>query len=232
MVSCKLNFSYFAVPYIQNNHIEVYLYYCEFQTEYPAYQERLNQIMQMLADPTFKPLTEADLPQTSALVLGYSYDKWVATGQVVPILWTIEDAPHVMVCGPTGGGKTVYIKLLLEQLLAAGADVCVCDYKGHNDLRGFVKDFAAGDDCDACLAMFCAEFERVKEQGGDGKRRVLIFDEFGSFAAVKGKKEFDELMKMLAKVIWLSRGMACLESWSLPELSRKASGLPKPSTKA
>ena len=205
MSANNIYFPHFPVSYAQNNRIELYLYYCEFPTEYLAYKKRLNQIMQMKATPAFRPLIESDLPKTSNLVLGWSYDMWATTGQVVPILWDIASAPHIMVSGPTGGGKTVYVKLLLERLLAAGASVCVCDFKGHNDLREFVKDFAAGADCDACLSRFCVEFEKIREQGEDGKRRVLIFDEFGSYSASKTKKEYDDLMKSLANIIFMGR---------------------------
>lgn len=201
-----LNFQLHTVPYVQDNYIEVYLYYCEVLAEYPAFQRRCKQIMKMMAAPVFRPLTEDDLPKTpDGLVLGYSYDKWISTGQAVPILWDVAAVPHIMVSGPTGGGKTVYIKTLLVQLLAAGASVCVCDFKGHNDLRGFVKDFAAGSDCDALLARFCADFEKAREQDGDGRRRVLIFDEFGSYAASKEKKDFETLMRTISNLIFMGR---------------------------
>jgi len=205
MNSYSLSFQNFAVPYVEGNHIEVLVYYCECQSEYAAFQTKRNQVMQMKAEPAFRPLTVADLPKTSDIVLGYSYEKWTTTGQVVPILWDVAAAPHVMVSGPTGGGKSIYTKLLISQILEAGASVCVCDYKGHFDYRGLVKDFAAGSDCDALLARFCADFEQTREQGEDGKWKVLVFDEFGSFAASKSKKEFDSLMNTLANVIFMGR---------------------------
>ena len=39
------------------------------------------------------------------------------------------------------------------------------------------------------------------------------------------------ISKDIAMLTWLSKETAWTESWSLPELSMKASGLPKPSTK-
>lgn len=201
-----LDLPHHVVPYVQDNHIEVYLYYCEVPTEYPAFQRRCKQIMRMMADPAFRPLTEDDLPKMpDGLVLGYSYDKWASTGQAVPILWDVAAAPHMMVSGPTGGGKTVYVKLLLEQLLKIGTTVTVCDFKGHDDLRGFVNDFAAGSECDTVLARFCSDFEKDRAQGGRGGRQVLIFDEFGSFAATKEKKEFDSLMREISNIIFMGR---------------------------
>ena len=201
-----LCFSYQAIPYVQANHIEVYLYYCEYPAEASAYQAQLGRAMLMVAEPGFKPLTEADVPDVVGFTLGYSLDKWRSSGQVAPIRWDIAEAPHMMISGPTGGGKTVYVKLLLAQLLNAGAAVTICDFKGHNDLRGIVKDFAAGAECDACLSRFCADFERAREQGGATERKhVLIFDEFGSFATTKSKKDFDDLMREISNIIFMGR---------------------------
>lgn len=42
MKSCGHNFPCFPVPYVQNNHIKVYIYYCEFETERQAYQSRID----------------------------------------------------------------------------------------------------------------------------------------------------------------------------------------------
>lgn len=55
---CGCNFPYFSVPYVQGNHIEVYIYYCENGTERQAYQSKINQIMQMRS--TSSSLNEVD----------------------------------------------------------------------------------------------------------------------------------------------------------------------------
>lgn len=201
----SLDFPHHAVPYVQNNHIEVRLYYCDRPAEFSIYQAQVRRAMFMVAKPTFKPLSEHDVPKTAGLVLGYSLDKWKSSGQVVPIIWDVAAAPHMMISGPTGGGKTVYVKLLLEQLLKAGAAVTICDFKGHNDLRGIVKNFAAGSECDAVLARFCSDFEKDRAQGGGSGRQVLIFDEFGSFSAIKEKKEFDSLMREISNLVFMGR---------------------------
>jgi len=195
----------FAVPNVLDNYIEVVLLYWVLPEDYPAFKIRCNQIMQMRAAPAFRPLTEADLPKTSDIVLGYSYEKWVTTGQVVPIPWDIAAAPHIMVSGPTGGGKSIYTKILIYQILEAGASVCLCDYKGQSDYRGLVKDCSIGAECDARLTQFCVDFEKAKELGENGKWRVLIFDEFGSFAASKDKKEWETLMKTISSVVFMGR---------------------------
>lgn len=56
--SYRLDFSCFAVPYVQDNRIEVYIYYCENETERPAYQAKCDQIMRMKA--TGSSLNEVD----------------------------------------------------------------------------------------------------------------------------------------------------------------------------
>lgn len=195
----------FAVPNVLDNYIGVILYYCVLPEDYPAYNNRCNQIMQMRSTPAFRPLTEADLPKTSDFVLGYRYEKWTTTGQVVPIIWNVAAAPHIMVSGPTSGGKSVYIKILLSQILATDASVCLCDYKGQSDYRGLLKDCSIGDQCDARLTQFCADFEKARELGEEDVWKILVFDEFGSFAASKEKKEWEKLMKTISSVVFMGR---------------------------
>lgn len=201
-----LTFDYTAIPYVQDNYIEVCLYYAEMPAEYPAYRAACRQSMLMKADPAFHPLLESDVPPSADVVLGYRYEPWRDSGQIVPIAWDMATAPHCLISGPTGGGKTVFAKVLLERLLLSGATVTVCDFKGYGDLKGFVKDYAAGNDCDAALTAFCDAFERDREAGVQQKpRRVLIFDEFGSYSASKSKKETDDLMRRISNLIFLSR---------------------------
>lgn len=201
-----LDFKYMAFPYVQGNLIEVYLYYCESAADYPAYREHCQRVMAMTTPPAFRPLLERDIPQTREIALGYQYEPWQTVGRAVPIVWDMAKAPHLMVSGPTGGGKTVFVKCVLEQLLKNGVAVTICDYKGYGDLRGFGNAYAAGTDCDTLLATFCAGFEQTREQAVlNGQKQVLIFDEFATFAASKEKKEFDALMRRISNLIFMGR---------------------------
>lgn len=200
-----LPFDFTVVPYVQDNHIEVWLYYCEFPSEYLAYRECCRRAMLMKSDPAFRPLPESAVPPTADLVLGYRYETWASTGQISPIMWDTALAPHILIAGPTGGGKTVYLKLLLERLMLSGTAVTVCDYKNYGDLRGFVTDYAAGNDCDTALNAFCAHFEYAKAHGITNEPRALLFDEFGAFSASKSKKEASELMRAITSLITMSR---------------------------
>lgn len=205
MLYYTLSFDFTIVLYVKDNHIEVWLYYCEYPSEYLAYRECCRRAMLMKAEPAFRPLPESAVPPTADLVLGYRYETWASTGQISPIMWDSALAPHVLIAGPSGGGKTVYLKLLLERLMLSGIAVTVCDYKNYGDLRSFITDYAAGNDCDTALSTFCANFEYARAHGLTGERRALLFDEFGAFAASKTKKEYEELMRTLTNLVTMSR---------------------------
>lgn len=205
LASCGLTFEYTVIPYVKDNFIEVWVYYCEAPAEYPAYRTGCRRAMLMKADQAFRPLPESAVPPTAQLILGYNYEKWKTSGQIAPIAWNTATAPHLLVAGPTGGGKTVYVKMLLERLLLSGADVTVCDYKGFGDLKGFVSDYASGDACDSALSAFCADFEYAKAHGITNRKKVLLFDEFGAFSASKPKKEAAELMRSITSLVTMSR---------------------------
>ena len=218
LTAYDLVFDYTAIPYVQDNRIEVRLYYAETPAEYPVYRAACRQSMLMKANPAVRPLLESDVPPSADLVLGYRYEPWRDSGQIVPIVWDMATSPSILVAGPTGSGKTLFVKMLLERLLSAGAEVTICDFKGFGDFRGFVKDYAIGSECDAMLAKYCADFERVRLHGvPDGKHHVLIFDEVGAFVASKSKKEADEFMRMLSNVIFMGR----IFSWSVIWLSQR-----------
>ena len=195
-----------AIPYVMNNLYEVRLYYAEHPAEHPFYRAVCRQAMLLRADPEFRPLLESDVPPSTDLVLGYRYEPWRDSGQIVPIVWDMAMAPHALVCGPTGSGKSIFLKALLEKLLLAGADVTICDFKGFGDFRGFVKDYAEGNDCFATMMAFCDAFERDRAAGKRREqRKFLLVDEVGSLVASLSKKEADELMRRLSSLIFLCR---------------------------
>lgn len=202
-----LPFDYTVIPNIIDNKIELNIFYCEYPEEYPFYSMACRQATYLNVERTCPPLPEQLEIKGRGVVLGYKFDNWQSSGQVVPIMWEPKRANNILVAGGTGGGKTVYIKKLLEQLLVEGASITVCDYKNFNDYGAFRGDsYAVGDDCDAMLKKFCDDFEKVRQSGvTDGKRHVLLFDEWGSYTASKSKKEYDELMKTITSVIQQGR---------------------------
>ena len=50
-----------------------------------------------------------------------------------PVTVDLVKAPHILLGGSTGSGKSVLLKLLLMQALKKGANVCIADFKGGVD---------------------------------------------------------------------------------------------------
>ncbi|MBE6914209.1 MAG: hypothetical protein E7472_04660 [Ruminococcaceae bacterium] len=204
-----------AIPYVLNNYYELRLYYVEHPAEYTFYRTVCRQAMLLRAAPEFRPLLESDVPPSTDLVLGYRYESWRDSGQIVPIVWDMGTAPFALISGPTGAGKSVYLKSLIEQLLLSGAEITICDFKGYGDLRGFVKNYAEGKDCDAALMAFCDAFERDREAGRRREtRKVLVFDELNSFMLSKSKREADEVIRRISSLVFLSRAYGYNIIWS------------------
>lgn len=210
-----LSFDSTAIPYVMSNRYEVRLYYAEHPAEHPFYCAVCRQAMLLRADPEFRPLLESEVPPSSELVLGFRYEPWRDSGQIVPIVWDMGTAPFALISGPTGAGKSVYLKSLIEQLLLSGAEITICDFKGYGDLRGFVKNYAEGKDCDAVLMAFCDAFERDREAGRRREnRKVLVFDELNSFMLSKSKREADEVIRRISSLVFLSRAYGYNIIWS------------------
>ncbi len=201
-----LNMEYTVIPTVIDNKITLTVFYGEYPEEHPLYSMACRQATYMNIERTCPPLPEHLAVKINGVALGYKFDTWQSSGQVVPVMWDTKRSPHALISGSTGGGKTIYMKILLEQLLEQGAEVCVCDFKNFGDYRAFRGAYAVGDECDTMLKQFCDDFEKARQSGvASNKRRVLIFDEWGSYTAIKTKREFDDLMKMISPLIMLSR---------------------------
>lgn len=205
--SLGIHIEYVVVPYVIDNKIDICILYCEHANEYLLYKNACRQATYMNVERTCAPLPEQLVVKTNGVVLGYDFSKWESSGQVVPIMWDMAKAPHMQVSGITSGGKSIYTKQILERLLELGAIVSIADFKGFGDYKSYKGNYAICDKCDDLLRQFCQDFENAKANGGnaDGRYRVLIFDEWGSYAAGKSKKEFDELMSMISSVIQMGR---------------------------
>lgn len=76
--------------------------------------------------PDFLPWKDKYLPDKSfVLMLGKGY-----TGSVSV---NLADIPHILLGGSTGSGKTVLLKVMIQQALEKGAEVTIADFKGGVD---------------------------------------------------------------------------------------------------
>jgi DNA segregation ATPase FtsK/SpoIIIE-like protein len=122
--------------------------------------------------------------------------------------------PHTLICGPTGSGKTVLVKLLLGKigLYISAAFVTVLDYKGFDFkfLEG-CRNYCAFD---ACLDGLTRFYERMQARQRDTEavdRPLFLFvDEWAAFVnSIQEKKEQERARAMLASVLMMGRGLNC-----------------------
>lgn len=126
------------------------------------------------------------------------------------IKWNPEKAPHVIVIGATGSGKTYFTKLLLGKIAlhVPNSQIYVCDFKGDDDfsfLQG-CSHFYRFMDCSNGLQEFYEHFQ--KRQQGEEKSKnmiVLFFDEWASYCNSLDKKVIEEEKKKLSNLLMLGR---------------------------
>lgn len=105
-----LPFKYTVIPNVIDNKMQLNIFYCEYPEEYPLYSMACRQATYLNVERTCPPLPEQLEVKGRGVVLGYKFDNWQSSGQVVPIMWDSKRANHILVSGGTGGGKTVYVK--------------------------------------------------------------------------------------------------------------------------
>jgi len=143
-------------------------------------------------------------------------------GNAIPLMkgvaWDFVKAPHALITGVTGGGKTYFLYYLIESLLNIGAELKIIDPK-RSDLYGLRKTigeenvaYAPGRVMAMCRELM-EEMENRYEALDDTpfgsnyealglKPRFLIFDEFIAFIEKLGKSpEAKTLMSYLTRVV-------------------------------
>ena len=126
-----------------------------------------------------------------------------------PIVWDFKRNAHLLICGPTGSGKTYTLKSMLANArrTAADARLWLCDFK-NDDFKflegapryfGF-KNVAAG------LNDFYQAFE-ARQSGADTSRgfRLLVFDEWGAYLSTLDKKQAESEKAKLSTLLMLGR---------------------------
>ena len=135
-------------------------------------------------------------------LLNYGIEKYT--------LWNPATAPHIVIFGATGTGKTYATKLMLGRIAKNYSDsqFFVCDYKGDSDfsfLNGEDRFFRFLD-CENGLANFYDRFEQ-RQSGKDSTRHFLLlfFDEWASYILNLDKKKAEDENRKLATLLMLGR---------------------------
>lgn len=206
LTACRLAFEVVPAYYISRTEATIYLYYCEYPDELPLLTALRDQIAQSGTVPGFGTLKDASPQGKSAVILGYSAEMWNAARAKIPYVWDFHKVPHLLIAGPTGGGKSVCAQLIVRQLLEQGHAVSLCDFKAGGDWRGIGSKYAEYNACDDLLNSFYAEFAAALEAGKpDGRHHFLLFDEFSSYALSKDSKDFKALMAQVGQLALMGR---------------------------
>lgn len=126
------------------------------------------------------------------------------------VRWDTAKAPHTVIFGSTGSGKTYATKILLGRIAKhdQNSQLYICDFKGDADFS-FLDDadhFYRFSRCENGLSDFYARFEQ-RQSGKDKKRSflLLLIDEWASYILNLDKKKSEEAKKKLATLLMLGR---------------------------
>ena len=137
--------------------------------------------------------------------LSHGITKWV--------LWDIKQAPHGLVVGQSGSGKTYACKQILAHThIETNCEVYVLDYKADTDfdcLIGCMRLFRYTA-CRNGLHEFYNRFQK-RQSGNDTERYplLLFFDEWSSYCNAMDKKQSEEDKKILGILVSLGRSFRC-----------------------
>lgn len=125
-------------------------------------------------------------------------------------LWNPETAPHIVIFGATGSGKSYACKLLLARIsrYCPNSHFYVCDFKGDSDFS-FLNTkarFYRFLNCENGLSDFYKQLEE-RQSGKDNSRNLILlfFDEWASYILNLEKKKAEEEKKKLATLLMLGR---------------------------
>ena len=136
--------------------------------------------------------------------------------------WDYESHPHALIVGDTGSGKTYTLLSFIEAIAGFKAELVVIDAKNADlsGLEGYLPEvYADPDDIKEQVAKFYEDMlERMKEmkrcadyEPGKNYRvfrfpaRFMVFDEYVAYLSMLPKKEAEEVISYLQKIILLGR---------------------------
>ncbi|MFS7398526.1 FtsK/SpoIIIE domain-containing protein [Carnobacterium maltaromaticum] len=141
------------------------------------------------------------------------------------VIWQYTKAPHGLICGETGSGKTFLIEALILGFLKEGANIRICDPK-MSDLvfLGAVpslsdKVFYTENKMLQCMREFHEDMKVRQEEfmrlsfgttgntfaDFDMKPEVLVFDEYVAFVSTLEMKEQRAFFGHMNQIILLGR---------------------------
>jgi len=133
--------------------------------------------------------------------ISHGINKWV--------LWDMEKAPHGLIVGQSGSGKTFTCRqILAHTYIETNCELYVLDYKSDTNLDALTgsKRFFRYTECRSGLHDFYNRF--LQRQNGNDKERhplLLFFDEWSSYCNAIDKKQSEEDKKILGILVSLGR---------------------------
>jgi len=136
--------------------------------------------------------------------------------------WNYDKQPHMLCVGGTGGGKTYFFLTVIEALLKATANLFILDPKNSDlaDLATVMDNvYSKKESMLECIENFyCGMMERTENMKKmpnykTGKNyayvglpaNFLIFDEYVAFIEMLNRKEQEEVLGYMKKIVMLGR---------------------------
>lgn len=139
--------------------------------------------------------------------------------------WDFSKAPHALIAGDSGSGKTAILMTLLVQLLAGGAEIKLIDPKAEfTFLESILPEGSVVRDFDQVLSLLKSMTEEMAKRNEviakqikmkrslgltgadlDMKPAILVIDEVGSLVAGVERKQLTEFIGYLTKIVQMGR---------------------------